>query len=440
MNQPWNTEGFPPLVGSAFDFDLDERSFAFMGDALAEGGDLVGVAPDSGSAGAVLVNRPDEAWHVLGRNHGNYEKSLGGRKVRMLLGRGLIAIEGRAWRNRRRVLQPSFHQEAIGRFADVMLAANRRMLDKWASHTSAGEPIDVSTDTARLTLEIIVQCLFGDDLEEITADFGDIPFAILTDDLTRTLTTVHRLQKQRDRLVKYIARRRERAEQPPDLLGVLISARDADTGEPFDDKVVMDEVVTLAVAGHETSASALTWAWYLLSEHPEVESALHEELDASAEHGPLRPRDLETLPYLRRVLDETLRLYPPGWLLARRALGEDRIGPYSIPAGTDVLVSPYYLHRHPEFWPDPETFDPDRFLKEPGHKHAYIPFGAGPRRCIGDVFGMVEMQFHLAHVARKLKLRYVGDGPPAIEAKVNLRPMGQLMFRGEFRPGEAREG
>jgi cytochrome P450 len=433
MSQPWIADGFPPLAGSRFDFDLDEDSFAFMGEALAEGGDLVGVAPERGSRAAVLVNRPDEAWHVLGRNHANYRKALGARKVRMLLGSGLIAVEGRTWRNRRRILQPSFHQEAVSRFAEVMVEANRRLLDEWCRRASAGESIDVSTDTARLTLEIIVECLFGEELEEIASELGDIPFALLTDDLTRTLSTVHELRRERERLGKYIGRRRERDEQPPDLVGVLIAARDADTGEPLDDKAVMDEVVTLAVAGHETSASALTWAWYLLSTHADVESALHAEVDAIPESGPRRPRDLQDLPYTRRVLDETLRLYPPGWLLARRALDDDALGPYRIPAGTDVLVSPYYLHRNPELWPDPETFAPDRFLEEPRHKHAYLPFGAGPRRCIGDVFGMVEMQFHLAHAARRLRLRYLGEGPPAIEAKVNLRPKEQLIFRGELR-------
>jgi cytochrome P450 len=433
MTQPWTASGFPPLADRAFDLDLDEESFSFIGDAFARFGDIVGVAPVLRRSGMVLVNRPDEAWHVLGSNHTNYVKGVGARKVRMLLGKGLIAIEGKAWRDRRRVLQPSFHEEAIAGLADVMVTVNLEMLERWRAQAAAGEPIDVSTDTARLTLEIIVHCLFGEDLDDLVAAAGDIPFAMLADDLNRTLTTVHRLQEQRELVLDLIARRRGRGEERGDLLGVLLAARDAETGEPIDAKSVTDEVVTLAVAGHETSASALTWGWYLLSEHPQVEAALHAEVDAFPAPGPRTVADLATLSHLRRVLDETLRLYPPGWILTRRAIAADRIGPYRIPAGTDVLISPYYLHRNPELWPRPDAFDPDRFAGKPAHKHAYIPFGAGPRRCIGDVFGLVEMQLHLALTARRLRLCYLGGAPPRPEARVNLRPKERLLFRGELR-------
>lgn len=430
--EPWNTPGFPPLADRPFDVDLDEESFTFIGDALARFGDLVGVAPVNRSAGMVLVNRPGEAWHVLGKNHTNYTKGVGTRKVRMLLGKGLIANEGKAWRDRRRLLQPSFHQEAVAKLVDVMVEVNRDMLDRWCERAASGKPIHVSTDTARLTLEIIVRCLFGDDLEELIAASGDIPFAMLTDDLNRTLKTVHKLQKQRALVRDLIARRRSSGVESRDLLGVLIAARDEETGEPIDDTSITDEVVTLAVAGHETSASALAWAWYLLSQHQDVEAQVHQEVDSLPLPGPRTAADLAALPYTRRVLDETLRLYPPGWLLTRRAIGPDQIGPYEIPAGTDVLVSPYYLHRNFQLWADPEAFDPNRFTDKPD-KHAYIPFGAGPRRCIGDVFGLVEMQLHLGLVARRLRLRYLGEAPPSPEAKVNLRPKEQLLFQAELR-------
>ena len=432
MTPPWTQDGFPPLAPRPFDPDLDEATFDYLGDTFRDH-DLIGVEPVVRSSGVVLVNRPDEAWHVLGRNHANYVKGIGVRKVRMLLGKGVIAVEGKAWRDRRRVLQPSFHQKAVARLADLMVSVNRRFVDKWCEQAEAGEPIDVSTDTARLTLEIMVQCLFGSDLPRLTEEGGDIPFSVLTDDLDRTLSTVHRLQADRQRLRALIEERRGRAEPEPDLLGVLVAARDEETGEPLETKSILDEAVTLAVAGHETSASALSWAWYLLSGHPEIEARLHEEIDGFDDPGPGTASDLERMPFTRRVLDEVLRMYPPGWILTRRALEDDEVGGYRIPKGTHVVVSPYYLHRNPEYWDEPDRFDPDRFLEPPKHKRAYIPFGAGPRRCIGDVLGLFEMQFHLALVARRLKLSYLGKGHPTIEAKVNLRPKEQLMFRGELR-------
>lgn len=432
MTSPWTRDGFPPLASRAFDPDLDEATFDYLGEAFRER-DLVGVEPVERSTGVVLINDPDQAWYVLGRNHVNYVKGIGVRKVRMLLGKGAIAVDGKAWRDRRRVLQPSFHQEAVSRLTGLMATTNRRFADKWCAQTAAGEPIDISTDTARLTLEIMVRCLFGSDLDRLTDEGGDIPFSVLTEDLHRTLTTVHRLQADRERLSVLIQERRGRAEPEPDLLGVLIAARDEETGEPLADKSILDEVVTLAVAGHETSASALAWAWYLLSEHPEVETRLHEEVDAFGAAGPESADDLKRLSYTRRVLDEVLRLYPPGWMLTRQAIDDDRIGDYAIPGGTYVVVSPYYLHRHPAYWDHPDRFDPDRFLEPPKHKRVYIPFGAGPRRCIGDMLGLFEMQFHLAQVARRLRLRYLGDQPPTVEAKVNLRPKERLMFKGSAR-------
>ena len=332
MTEPWKTKGFPPLADRAFDLDADEASFSFIAYALHRYGDVVGVAPDKRTAGIVVVNHPDYAWHVLGSNHANYLKGVGARKVRMLLGKGLIVNEGKPWRDRRRLLQPAFHRDAIANLTETMSSACLDMLQKWRSKALSGEPIDATTDTARLTLEIIVRCLFGNDLKEMIAQSGDIPFGFLAEDLSRTLSTVHRFRRPRQQIQELIARRRSRGEEHHDLLGMLLAARDEETGEPIDDKSATDEVSTMVVAGHETSASALSWGWYLLSQHPEVEAELHREVDALPS-SPLTMSDLSALPFTRRVLDETLRLYPPGWLLTRRAIEADQIGPYSILPG-----------------------------------------------------------------------------------------------------------
>ena len=432
MSEPWKIDGFPPLADRAFDLTIDEQSFAFIEDAVGRYGDVFGVRPETRTAATVVVNHPDHAWRVLGSNHSNYTKGVGMRRVRMLLGKGLIVNEGRSWRDRRRVLQPAFHAQAIANLSGVMADANRALLERWRAKAASGEPIDVTKDTARLTLEIIVRCLFGEDTEDLAAESGDIPFAFLADDMSRSLRTVHRLRQPREQVKRLIERRLGRGEQQHDLLGMLLAARHPETGEPMDSTSVCDEVATMVVAGHETSASALCWAWYLLSQHPEVEAELHREADALPS-DPATTDDLRVLPATRRVLDETLRLYPPGWVLTRRAIDSDRFGPHCIPPGTDVLVSPYFLHRHPDYWSSPATFDPGRFTSAPRHKHAYIPFGAGPRRCIGDVFAMVEMQLHLGLMTRHVKLRYLGEGPPTPEPRVNLRPKEHLAFIAELR-------
>jgi cytochrome P450 len=434
MSRPWEAAGFPPLAERPFDLDVDEESFALLAELLPRFGDIVGVAPDTRDAATVVLNHPDYVRHVFGRNYGNYTKGLGKERVRLLLGKGLIVSEGEDWLHSRRMIQPAFHRDVIARLAETIAAVNLQFLERWRRRAAAGEPIDVTTDLARLTLEIIVRCLFGDDIEELIEAEGDIPFAFLAQELSRDFRTVQRFLRPRRQIRSLLERRRRRGEEHRDLIGMLMAARHPETGEPMSDKALTDEVTTLVVAGHETSASTLNWAWYLLSRHPEVEAELHSEVDALDLPGAPGFADLASLDRTRRVLEETLRLYPPGWVLTRRAIETDTVGPYTLPAGTDVLVSPYFLHRHPRYWPDPQRFDPDRFAAgEERHRFAYIPFGAGPRRCIGDFFAMVEMQIHLALVARHLKLSYLGDGPPALEARINLRTREPLLFRAELR-------
>jgi cytochrome P450 len=198
----------------------------------------------------------------------------------------------------------------------------------------------------------------------------------------------------------------------------------------------IDEVMTLVVAGHETTASALNWTWYLLSQHPEVEAKLHAELDAApVETAPGLAR-METLTYTRQVIDEALRLYPPGWILSRRTIGPDTLAGYEIPAGTSVMLSPYLLHRHPKFWKDPEKFLPERFAPEheaERPRFAYMPFAAGPRHCIGETLALYEMLMHLYKVARRYRLTYVQDRPIELEAQINLRTKNPLFMRLERR-------
>ena len=212
---------------------------------------------------------------------------------------------------------------------------------------------------------------------------------------------------------------------------MMMAARHPSTGEPMGDKALMDEITTMIVAGHETAATTMNWTWYLLSRHAEAEAELHREVDRLGRDDAPEFSDLPALAHTRRVIEEALRLYPPVWLFSRRAAGNDRLGEYTVPAGADVFLSPYFLHRRADFWPEPERFDPERFLPErvaERHPYAYIPFSAGPRRCIGDFFGLVEMQIHFGLMSRHLRLRFAGEGEPEIEPAMNLRSSRPLLF------------
>jgi len=202
------------------------------------------------------------------------------------------------------------------------------------------------------------------------------------------------------------------------------------------DRELLDETMTLIVAGHETTASSLSWAWYLIGHNPEAEAALHAEVDEAIGDAVPSIADLGRLPYTEKVIREALRLYPPGWLLTRRAIGEDRLGGYAIEPGTDVLISPYVIHRHPEYWADPEKFLPERFDGESSrdrNRFVYLPFGLGPRRCVGELLALFEMHIHLAVVARRFRLRRASDEPIEMEPQVNLRMKTNLLMNLERR-------
>ena len=235
-----------------------------------------------------------------------------------------------------------------------------------------------------------------------------------------------------------IARRRTDGEEHFDYVAMLMSARDKETGAPMSERELIDEIMTLIVAGHETTASGLNWTWYLLAQHPQVEAKLHAEIDAAAQADARAPSllQLERLPYLRQVIDEALRLYPPGWVLSRRTIGPDVLCGYTIAAGTNVLLPLYLLHRHPRYWPEPDQFRPERFAPEheaERPRFAYMPFAAGPRHCIGETFALYEMLMHVQRVARRLRLVHVPGPPLALEALINLRTRHPVIMRLERR-------
>jgi cytochrome P450 len=253
---------------------------------------------------------------------------------------------------------------------------------------------------------------------------------VVAKEQNRDLKFAFRFRSLTKLVAQLIERRRHTNEEHFDFLSMLMASRDRESDAPMSDKELIDEVLTLIVAGHETTAAALTWSWYLISQHPEVQEQLQQEADRSSA-ATLGLDAAESLKFTHRVLQEALRLYPPGWLITRRSIEADEVGGFPIGPRTDVFISPYMLHRHPAFWSEPEEFRPDRFAgadAEERHRFSYIPFAVGPRHCIGENIAMFEMLVHIHAMARRFRLTRASAEPIELEAQINLRPRSNLMM------------
>jgi len=426
----------PPIADDSYDIGASGDSLERMRRDFATLGDTYRAFSPARQSETWVIHDPEDVKRVLLSNHRNYTKGIGLDRVRILLGNGIMVSEGGFWRRQRRMLQPLFHRRVIQGFARVIDEANRALLGRWEIEAAAGRPVDVTADTSALALEIILSALFGQDLGWLGARGESSPFAVVIEMQQRDLRFAYRFRSLTRLVAQLIARRRDEPEEHHDYLAMLMEARDKETGERMGERELIDEVMTLVVAGHETTAASLNMAWYLLSQHPQAEARLHAELDPLVPVGALSYEGAEALAWTRRVLQEAMRLYPPGWLLTRRSLEPDVLGGFELPAGTDVLLSPFLVHRHPAHWTEPESFRPERFEPEQverRHRYAYFPFAAGPRHCIGENFALYEMTVHLAHVARRFRLRYLDEGPLEFEAQVNLRTRRNLRYHLEPR-------
>jgi len=382
-----------------------------------------------------LVSSPEGANHVLAENNKNYGKQTRGyRNLRYVLGNGLLTSEGEAWKRQRRIAQPAFHRQRIAGFARTMVRA--------AEHATAelerrrGNDVDVHHEMMRLTLRIVGETLLGYDPTDAADEVGAaLAFLLsLANERTRRVLALPPIVPTRenrkfrrakailDRVVlRMIAERRRSPGDRGDLLSMLIAARDAETGESMDDRQLRDETMTIFLAGHETTANALTFAWLLLSRHPAALRELRAELTQVLAGRSPTADDLPKLPGTRRILQEAMRLYPPAWIIGRSATGPDEIGGYAIPARSIVFVSPYVMHRHPGLWTEPEAFDPQRFARDPP-RGAYLPFGAGPRMCIGNAFASMEAELVLATMAQRVHFDLVPGSDVELDASITLRP------------------
>lgn len=385
-----------------------------------------------------LITNPDYVKYILQDNYRNYVRGRSVETGRVLLGNGLPLIDGDFWLHERRLLQPAFHREKIAALASTAGSVIDSFLQGWESHARSIQPIDLDDEMMRLTLTVIIKSMFRADVDDKIQPLSHAfnvasKFMLwrsqqmwappLSVPVPRNVEYNRALKVLNDTIYPLIADARQ--DPKDDLLAMLLAMRDEETGVGMTDAQARDEIVTIFFAGHETTAAVMTWAFYELSRHPELEARLREELRTVLNGRIPTFGDLPKLTYAGQVINEVLRLYPGAYLFAREAVTEDNIDGFSIPPKTLIFITPFITHRDPKYWQNPEAFDPERFTPEQvagRPRHHYYPFGEGPHVCIGNNFALMEMQLILAMVLQRFQLRLVQDHPVAFKPEATLRP------------------
>jgi cytochrome P450 len=440
--------GPKPSLFDSFVYRPGRDPLVFFSNIVHTYGDIASVR--LGGERVFVVNDPQIVKDILVTNNRNFTKSRGLERTRRVLGNGLLTSEGAFHLRQRRLMQPAFHRDRIAGYGEAMVQYADRMRRSWTN----GATLDVAREMNRLTLSIVGKTLFDVDVEQQAAQVGEALTAVMdtfwltllpmSDVIDRLpVPKIRRARLARGRLdaivYRMIADRRASGRDHGDLLSMLLSAQDEDdpsTRTPDDraqgiagggvmtDQQVRDEAMTIFLAGHETTANALTWTWYLVGGAPHVEAKLHDEIDRVL-HGRLPAMaDLGALPYVERVVTESMRLYPPAWLIGRRAIEAFPLGAYVAPARSIVIMSPYILQRDARYYTEPERFDPDRWTPEfraALPRFAYFPFGGGPRQCIGESFAWMELMLLVATIAQQATLRLVPNHPVAMQPLITLR-------------------
>jgi cytochrome P450 len=400
-----------------------------------------------------LVNDPDSVWRVLVMTDRGYTKqTIQYRSLALVTGEGLLAVDTPGWRRQRPLVQPAFHHEGLNRIVAHVDTAVTRLAGEW-ERLPEGAVVDMDAAMMELALEVVGHALFGSDLSEDASAITRATLSALDVVVARARVPITppswvpspgnrvlaRSVATLDAAVGHMVATRAAAprREPEDMLDLLLASRD-DRGVGLTMSDLRDQMVTFIVAGHETVASALTWSWALLAAHPDVQARLQAEADAVLAGRTPTFADYGRLTYTRAVFDEVLRLYPPAWLITRKASAADVLAGHEIPEGALVILSPWLLHRHPEVWSEPEAFRPERFLADDVPRRAFLPFGAGLRQCIGRDFSYVEGVLALAALAGRIEVAFPeGAGVPAVLPLVTVRPAGGLALRVTARPGTA---
>ncbi|MEM7465670.1 MAG: cytochrome P450 [Pseudomonadota bacterium] len=409
----------------------------FMLDLFLKHGDVVCW---KGFFNVYLINHPESIRQVLSKGYEHYSKRTIDYKVLMsIMGNGLVSNDGPDWARQRKLMQPVFSNRNVNSFDQAINEATSRTIERWENYPD-GETVWMDREMLRLTYQIVGKTLFGTDIDEYHDEVAEILEVVnlRPQELKALLTLISWLpvnsnrqwkkaKKKLDRIVyTLIDKRRKEGFGDNDILDRLLGAKDEDSGHGMNEVQLRDEVVTLMLAGHETSANALAWTLHLLAEHPEIEQRLYDEIGSNIGDTPATAADLAQMPYLKQVVQESMRIYPPVWAVARRSEEPAEYNGFFIPEKSYIGVAPYALHRDPKLWPDPTRFDPDRFSPENGkgrHSYCYLPFAAGPRACIGASMAMLEIQLVLVQLIRRFKVDMVPGHPIDSVAKVTLRPL-----------------
>lgn len=419
------------LVGSLPEINRD--ALTFFTESARKYGDIFRFS--LGPFPAIMINHPDLIESVLVTQQPNFVKSSVYRRGLRFLGNGLLNSEGQFWQRQRRLVQPAFHQERIATYADIIVSYTNQLLEQWQN----GEIRDIHQDMMSLTEKIVSKTLFGFDImNEVVGVQGALntvmdfnsqlsnQYLLPTWAPTPANLRYKRATQQLNAIVyKIINERRESGKDIGDLLSLLLQVRDEDNGTGMTDEQVRDEVMTLLVAGHETTANAMTWTWFLLSQHPQVQAKLHSELKTVLGDRTPTFADIRRLSYTGQVVMEAMRLYPPAWGMSRVSLHDCVLGGYNVKAGTTVFVGQYVMHRDSRFFENPDVFDPERWennLQKRLPTFAYFPFGGGSRICIGKSFAMMEATLLLATIARSWSLTLQPDHPVVLQPSLTLRP------------------
>ncbi|TNE90829.1 MAG: cytochrome P450 [Deltaproteobacteria bacterium] len=425
----------PPGPG-LLSFGLGVYQHGFLqhvGTLWREYGDVFQI--QAGRQPLVFAMHPDAVAQVTVANRKNYDKVASYDGVRdYITGKGLVASTGELWRRQRKLMAPLFTPASVGTYAERMIVDAERLGERWDELAAEGEVVEVAEEMTRVTAAIILQVMFGSGVElpidrvreavEVMIGYSTrrrvVPTPPLWVPTPRNRHYVEMREFVHGAIADLVATRRAEDPEawPDDLLTRLMQARDDETGEAMDEELLRDESLTIFFAGHETTARTMTFAWYALAHNPEAEAKLHDELDRVLGGRVPTVDDLRRLPYTLQVVKEVLRLYPAAPFYVRDAVGPDQIGGFDIPEGAAVMLSPYYTHRHPDFWEEPERFDPDRWTPEreaARHKHAYHPFAAGARICIGNHFSLFETHLLLAVLAQRFAPRLVAGYEPEWE-------------------------
>lgn len=424
--------------------DVRKDMLSVMVRAQAQGDDILRVPVLSRHV--YFLFDPEAIHRVLVGNAANYYKGTRGyEKLRLMLGNGLVTSEGDFWRRQRRIAQPAFHHQRLEGFAHQMAQAATDWAGIWDKKAEQGQVVNVAQEMMQLTLRIAGETLFRSDISQQTDEFGRYLTIALEHfnyivthplpkfeyiPLPRNLRFWYALRKLKQMTWSLIKDRRESGEDKGDLLSLLMHTRDEETGEQMNDQQLLDEVFTMLAAGHETTANALSWTLYLLSQHPDILERVAQEAERVVGDRLPTMADSKELVYTKQVFQEAMRLYPPIAALGRTARESDTLGGYHIPAGSHLYIMTYAVHRHPTHWDNPDTFDPERFspalLEEKKHagntRYAYFPFSQGQRKCIGDHFAMLEGVLILAVLTRRFTFSLMPGSRVEPETTLTLRP------------------